>query len=116
MSATALVQAMVIAAILIVYLAACGSIRYRVTPDSLVVEILGIAVRRFRLDDIEEVHREGHFPHESWGGWALWNSVTLRRRSGLLRHVIVTPDDPDRFVADLNRILAERGARSAPQT
>jgi len=108
MSVIALVQAMVIAAILFVYLAACGSIRYRITDDSVVVEVLGCRVRRFRLDDIEAVHREGAFPHESWGGWRFWNSVTLRRRTGWIRHVIVTPDDPERFVAELNRALTAR--------
>jgi hypothetical protein len=114
-SVIALVQAMVIAAILFFYLAACGSIRYRFREDSLVVEVLGIKVRRFRYDDIEAVHREGAFPHESWGGWRFWNSVTLRRRSGFLRHVILTPDDPEWFVAELNRILAARaGAGTQP--
>ena len=96
------------------FCAATGSIRYRLTGDALIVEVLGVRVRRVRLDDIEAVHRQGAFPHESWGGWRFWNSVTLRRRTGWLRHVIITPDDPERFVAELNRILAERqaGARS----
>ena len=110
MSVAALVKALLIAAILFFYLASCGSLRYRLTADSLLVEILGIRVRRFRFDDIEAVHREGAFPHEAWGGWRFWNSVTVRRRSGFLRHVILTPDDPDRFVAELRGILAARAA------
>jgi hypothetical protein len=114
MSVIALVQAMVIVAILFVYLAACGSIRYRITDERLVVEVLGFRVRRFHLDDIEAVHREGAFPHESWGGWRFWNSVTLRRRTGWIRHVILTPDDPERFVAELNRALVTRAAGAAP--
>lgn len=113
MSFAALVKAMIIAAILFFYFAACGTLRYRLTADSLVVEILGWKVRRFRLDDIEAVHRDGAFPHESWGGWRFWNSVTLRRRSGWVRHVILTPDDPDLFVAEMNRILAARAAGGA---
>jgi hypothetical protein len=113
MSVAALIKAMLIAAILFFYFAACGSIRYRLTADSLLVEILGFKARRFRLDDIEAVHREGAFPHESWGGWRFWNSVTLRRRSGFLRHVVLTPDDPDAFVAELNRVLAARAGGGA---
>lgn len=113
MSVAALVKAMLIAAILFFYFAACGSIRYRITADSLLVEVLGFRTRRFRLDDIEAVHREGAFPHESWGGWRFWNSVTIRRRSGFLRHVIVTPDEPDAFVAELNRALAARAGGGA---
>jgi hypothetical protein len=108
MTGTAIVQAMLITAIVFMYVAATGSIRYRVAGDFLVVEILGLRVRRLLLDDIEEVHRQGAFPHESWGGWRFWNSVTLRRRSGFLRHVILTPDDPDAFVAEMNRLLAAR--------
>lgn len=111
MSVVAILQAMLVIAIVFLYVAAFGSIRYRITDDSLWVEVLGFRVRRFRLDDIEAVHRQGAFPHESWGGWRFGNSVTLRRRSGWLRHVIVTPEDPERFVADLNRILEARAGR-----
>jgi hypothetical protein len=88
-----------------------GSIACRVAPAAVEVLILGRVVRRVRLDDIEEVHRRGAFVHESWSGLRFWNAVTLRRRHGLFRNVIVTPDDPDRFIEDLNRALdATRGA------
>jgi hypothetical protein len=37
--------------------------------------------------------------------------VTLRRRRGLFRNVIVTPDDPDRFMDDLSRARQETQER-----
>jgi hypothetical protein len=101
---------MAIAAIVVLFCAAIGSIRYRVTGDAIEVDLLGRRVRRIAFDDIEEVSRRGAFIHESWSGPRFWNAVTLRRRRGLFRHVIITPDDPDRFVESLARILADRAS------
>lgn len=100
-----IVQAMLLAAILVGFLAVVGSIACRVTPAAVEVLILGRVVRRVRLDEIEEVHRRGAFVHESWSGLRFWNAVTLRRSRGLFRNLIVTPDDPDRFIEELNRAL-----------
>jgi hypothetical protein len=113
-----LFEAMLIAAVLVLFCAAIGSIRYRVTGEAVEVLLLGHRVRRIAFDDIEEVSRRGSFIHESWSGPRFWNAVTLRRRRGLFRHVIITPDDPDRFVDSLERILAERarGGSAGPST
>jgi hypothetical protein len=106
-----IVQAMLLAAILVGFFAVVGSIACRVAPEAVEVLILGRVVRRVPLRDIEEVHRRGAFVHESWSGLCFWKAVTLRRSRGLFRNVIVTPDDPDRFIADLERALeAARGA------
>lgn len=106
-----IVQAMLLAAILVGFFAVVGSIACRVTPSAVEVLILGRVVRRISLDDIEEVHRRGAFVHESWSGLRFWNAVTLRRRRGLFRNVIVTPDDPDRFMDDLSRARQETQER-----
>jgi hypothetical protein len=108
MTLAGIIQMMLGTAIGVIFVAAVGSIRYRVAGDAIEVWLLFMVVRRFRLDDIEEVHRRGSFLHESWSGFKVWNAVTLRRRSGLLRNVILTPDDPDRFVEELTRLLAGR--------
>ena len=110
MSVAILLKAMLIAALLVLFCAAVGSISYRVTGDAVEVLLLGRRVRRIALDDIEEVSRRGAVIHESWSGLRFWNAVTLRRRRGLFRHVIITPDDPDQFVERLERILMERAA------
>jgi hypothetical protein len=114
MSVLTIVQAMLVGAAGFLLLAAVGTIRYRVTEEALEVVMFWMVVRRISLADIEEVHRRGAFPHECWSGPRFWNAVTIRRRRGLLRSVIITPDDPDRFVADLASILEARrpGART----
>src|SRR5262245_30854795 len=101
---------MLLAPIVVLLFAAIGSIRYRLTDDAIEVEVLGRRVRRFQLDDIEQVSRRGAFIHESWSGPRFWNAVTLRRRRGFFRHVIITPDEPDRFMEEIERRLTARVA------
>jgi hypothetical protein len=105
MRGTVLIQAMLIAAIVLVFMAFMGTIAYRITAEALEVLILGRVVRRIRLDDIEEVHRRGALLHENWSGPRFWNAVIIRRRTGLLKNFLISPPDPDRF--------AERLAASA---
>ena len=39
--------------------------------------------------------------HENWSSLKFWNSVTIRRRTGLFRHFVISPDEPDVFVVRL---------------
>lgn len=96
-----IIKALLIAAVLLLFLTTVGTIAYRITDTSLEVRILGRVVRRVWLADIEEVHRRGALLHENWSSLKFWNSVTIRRRSGLLRNFVISPDDPDGFVAEL---------------
>jgi hypothetical protein len=109
-SAATLVLAMLLTAVLVVGGASIGSIRCSLGADAVEVRVLGRVVRRVRLADIESVDRRGALLNESWSGPRFWNAVTLRRRRGLVRNVIVTPDDPDRFVADVTERLRSGGA------
>jgi hypothetical protein len=104
-----IVKAMLIGAVLLMFLALVGTIGYRVTDTAIEVLIMGRPVRRVLLSDIEEVHRRGALLHENWSGPKFWNSVTIRRRTGLLKNFVISPDDPDRFVAR----LLERLGRSS---
>ena len=113
MSGLVIVQAMWIGGLCCLLFAAIGTIRYRVTSEALEVLVLWMVVRRIPLADIVEVHRRGAFPHESWSGPRFWNAVTIRRRRGLLKNLIITPDEPDRFVIDLG-ILIEARRSDAP--
>ena len=101
MSLRFILQVMLAGGVVFLFFAALLTIRYRIAADALEVLILGRPVRRIRLDDIEEVHRRGALIHESWAGPKFWNAVTIRRRSGRLRNFVISPDDPDRFVAEL---------------
>lgn len=84
---------------------AVATLRYRVTNETVEVLILGWCVRRIRLDDIEEVHRGGGFWNEHWTNFKLWNSVTLRRKSGWFRNFVITPDKPTEFIVELAQKL-----------
>jgi len=97
-SGLVLAKALLIAAVLFVFLATVFTIHYRITDTAVEVLILGMVIRRVFLADIEEVHRRGALIHENWSGPRFWNAVTFRRRSGLLKNFVISPDDADRFV------------------
>ncbi|MBI4169233.1 MAG: hypothetical protein HY510_04770 [Acidobacteria bacterium] len=101
MSSLVIAQAMLIGAVAFSLLAVIATIRYRITGEALEVLVLGLVARRVLLTDIEEVHRRGAFVRESWCGLKFWNSVTIRRRSGLLRNFVISPDDPEAFAERL---------------
>ncbi len=96
-----IIKALLVAAVVLMFLTTVGTITYRITDTALEVRILGRVIRRILLADIEEVHRRGALVHENWSSLKFWNSVTIRRRSGLLRNFMISPDDPDRFAARL---------------
>jgi len=120
MSLLVIIKAMLIAAVILTFLAAAGTIAYRITEKALEVLILVWVIRRIRLADIEEVHRRGALIHENWSSLKFWNSVTVRRRSGWFRNFVISPDDPDGFVVRLQEALIHPGGsldgvRSVPR-
>jgi len=108
MSSLVIIKAMLVAAVLLMFLAAAGTIAYRITGMALEVLILGRVVRRIPLADIEEVHRRGALIHENWSSLKFWNSITVRRRSGWIRNFVISPDDPDRFLVRLQEAVSRR--------
>ncbi len=101
MSSLDIIKALLVTAVVLVFLTTVGTISYRITDTALEVRILGRIIRRVLLADIEEVHRRGALLHENWSSLKFWNSVTIRRRSGLLKNFVISPDDPDGFMARL---------------
>jgi len=108
-----ILKTLLITAVVLTFLVTAGTISYRITDTALEVLILGRAMRRVRLADIEDVHRRGALVHENWSSLKFWNSVTIRRRSGLLRNFVITPDDPDGFVARLQDAVRRRAGDAA---
>jgi hypothetical protein len=84
---------------------AVATLRYRITSEAVEVLILGWCARRIRLDDIESVRRGGCFWNEHWTNFKLRNSVTLRRKSGLIKNLVITPDNPSAFIAEVAQKL-----------
>jgi len=109
-----LIKAELIGGVLFVYGALVGTIEGRISGAAIEVRILGKVVRRVPLAEIEEVHRRGALLHEPWAGPKFWNAVTIRRRSGLLRNLVLTPDDPDRFVLRLREAIQRAVAAPGP--
>ena len=105
MTGATIVLAMLLTAVVVLGAASIGSIRCGLGQDAIEVRVFGRVVRRVRLADVESVDRRGAIVNESWSGPRFWNAVTVRRRTGLFRNVIVTPDDPDRFVAEVTERL-----------
>jgi len=113
MTSLFIIKALLVAAVVLTFLATAGTIAYRISDSALEVRILGRVIRRVFLADIEEVHRRGALFHENWSSLKFWNSVTIRRRSGLLRNFVISPDDPDGFVARLEDALRRRAEEVA---
>jgi hypothetical protein len=84
---------------------AVATLRYRITDEAVEVLILGWCARRIRLDDIESVRRGSVFWNEHWTNFKLWNSVMLRRKTGVIRNFVITPDNPAAFIDELTRRL-----------
>jgi hypothetical protein len=116
MTTLTLVKAMLIAAVVFVFLLTLGTIDYRIGRSAVEVLLLGRVARRIRFGDIEAVDRKGALVHESWSTLKFWNSVTIRRRSGLFKSFVITPDDPDRFVERLREALRQAGSAAPPGT
>ena len=109
MSGSVIILTLLISALLFTFLALLGTICYRITPEALEVRTLGMVARRIPLRDIEEVHRRGALLHENWSGPRFWNAVTIRRRKGLLRSIVISPNDPERFMERLVRSIRQIG-------
>ena len=103
MSVIVIFQAMVIAGVLFTLITLASTINYRITAEALEILLMGMVARRIRLSDIEEVHRRGAFLHENWSGLRFWNAVTIRRRTGILKNLVISPEEPDQFVEKLSR-------------
>jgi hypothetical protein len=85
-------------------------IDYKVTDRAVEVHTVGgILLAEVPLAEIDRVHHG--FPlfglHQWWANRAdIWHSaVTLRRRHGWPRHVILTPDQPEQFIATVKGLM-----------
>ena len=97
-----ILEAMLAAAVLFTFVSLVGTMHYRITEAALEILTLGMVARRIPLHEIEEVHRRGAFLHENWSGPRFWNAVTIRRKRGVMKNIVISPDDPDRFAVRLN--------------
>jgi hypothetical protein len=83
---------------------------YRLTDDAIEVHTIGgIMLTEFRLGDIDRIHHGFQLVglNQYWLNRPdLWHSaVTLRRRRGLIRNIVITPDHPEQFIATVRSLL-----------
>jgi hypothetical protein len=81
-------------------------INYRITRSHVRCYWGPIPIRKVAIDDIRDAERGHRHMSESWTN-TIWvptirkKSVTLFRRTGGFKRVIITPDDPDGFIDDI---------------
>jgi hypothetical protein len=80
-------------------------IRYRLTFSHLLVTWLGFRVRQIPLWEIEAITTKPVFWAEPWNNTLFMGNrkVILRRRTGFIRHLIISPQYPFVFLAELGR-------------
>jgi hypothetical protein len=81
---------------------------YRVRDQAIEVVLFHVLpVYRLPLEDIEQI-RKASWSELGVGGRTLRlgnrfarQSVLIQRRSGWIRRIVITPDDPDRFISEV---------------
>ncbi len=91
--------------------------RYRISGTHFEVTLWGLRVRRIALRDIEQVSVRHRRWAEQW--WNTWRParrrLLIRRRRGLCRNIIITPERRYEFKAELERaMLAASPSNDAP--
>lgn len=88
--------------------------QYRVEGDAIRIKLFGlITIRRILLNDIKAIEiapcwsfRSLPFIYaEMWPSWVFTKTgVLVRKRTGLSRVLILTPENPFEFIASVNRL------------
>ena len=94
-------------------------VRYVITPRHVRVLLFGVAIRRIPIRTIESVSkRRSPGLAENW--WSTLSpkhrSLVLRRKTGLIRNVVLTPRNRYAFKFELDRIISEQGSPAEART
>jgi hypothetical protein len=93
-------------------------VNYRVGPKHLKVTVLGIPVRRIRLDNIRNIHTRKTRFAEKWHNTLQPRHdrvLVIEKRHGWFRHFEITPEQRYVFKAELDRaIRAHLGLKPGP--
>ena len=83
---------------------------YALTGSGLEVRLGGRTVRRVDYANMESARRGWSWWHEKWVNWwpyCVPRMVLIRRRDAWITDVTISPDEPERFLAELR----SRGVR-----
>ncbi len=103
------------------------ALKYSLTSSALKIHLLGLTVRQVLLSDIESVEvvpfaalilispsfRRDLFFAQRWNAYRS-RVIALKRRSGLIKTITISPEDPDRFAILIREAILQRGERSGP--
>jgi hypothetical protein len=88
-------------------------IRYSIGPNHLNILLLGIPIRRVRLDNIRHIHGRKTKFAERWGNMVLTRYdrvLVIEKHRGLIKRCLITPDKRYVFKAELERAMQARAA------
>ena len=90
-------------AVIIFILWCVTRIRYVIDDHYLRVLWFGITTRRIALSDMEKVDTCAPLWNEHWCNtlWPVGRVVRIRRKTGIFRNFIITPQNRDAFIREL---------------
>jgi hypothetical protein len=88
--------------------------RYSLNEGVVKIRMLGLTVRRIRLSTVEKIQviscldtipfsksfRPSLLFAQRWGGYKA-KEISIETRRGLIKRLIISPEDPDAFVSQL---------------
>jgi hypothetical protein len=101
------------------------AISYSLQNSSLDIRLLGVIVRRVPTSDIDHIEiipfaslipisrsfRPDLFMSLKWCGYRE-RLIAIRRRTGLIKRIVISPEDPEAFAGLLRRATSRAGAGS----
>ncbi|MCC7374397.1 MAG: hypothetical protein IT581_07060 [Verrucomicrobiales bacterium] len=90
-------------ALLVLLWAVLRLVNYRLSRHEFEVLVGNLVIRRVYLKDMDGVYVGSRFPTEFWPNLncVRGGRLTIRRKRGLLRHLTVTPTDPEQLRKNL---------------
>ncbi len=81
---------------------------YHITDTGVSIRFLNVRLRHIPFSNIEGIYRGFTWKIvEVWTVFKVWDIVTIKKKTGLLKYVTITPPDPDKYVAEVQKRLAE---------
>ncbi len=80
---------------------------YKVTYDAVEISLWGIPLRRISFSNIQDILLGAPgWNNENWTVFKLQGLVTIRKKRGLIKNVVIAPDNPQAFVALVRERMA----------
>lgn len=84
-----------------------GLFTFEITDSHLNIRLANLKLRSFALSDIEEAKEGYTFWNEHWCNPAPLQFVTLRRKTGFIKNLVINPPDRRRFLTDIQSKISQ---------